>query len=132
MIEMEAKDGDKAYTIAELFSDLKNGIWGELATKKKIDVYRRNLQKSYTTALIGLLRGGYAGGEYSEMPVSSSNLGYIGRTDKTDIISVVRGQLSLLQKEIKAAATNMPDQMTKYHLEDMAYRIGKGLNPSQQ
>ena len=55
LIEAEASLGSQAYQITELFSDLKKGIWTELATKKRIDVYRRNLQKSYINILSNLL-----------------------------------------------------------------------------
>ena len=47
LIENEAINGQTAYTLIEMMSDLKEGIWKELYTNKKIDVYRRNLQLAY-------------------------------------------------------------------------------------
>ena len=47
MIENEALNGNNAYTLENFMNDVKNGIWSELRNGKKIDVYRRNLQRSY-------------------------------------------------------------------------------------
>ena len=41
----------QAYPIDEYFEDLKNGLWTELKTKRPIDNYRRNLQKSFVERL---------------------------------------------------------------------------------
>ena len=47
IIENEALNGLNSYTLTEMMSDLNNGIWSELKNGKFIDIYRRNLQKSY-------------------------------------------------------------------------------------
>ena len=50
--EHEAILGAKAYTIAELLSDLRAGIFGEFAAEAvKVDPYRRNLQRAFITVL---------------------------------------------------------------------------------
>lgn len=105
LVEAAAEDGRQAYSLQELFSDLKKGIWGELATHKPIDVYRRNLQKSYVNNLLFLLR--------------SSG-------DKSDIKSAVRAQLVSLKKEIAAAGS--ADAATADHLQDLAGRISAALS----
>ena len=51
MIENEALNGNNAYTLENFMNDVKNGIWSELRNGKKIDVYRRNLQRSYIQRL---------------------------------------------------------------------------------
>jgi hypothetical protein len=126
LIQAEAKDGVKAYTITELFSDLKKGIWSELPAHKTIDVYRRNLQKSYISVLDNLLNPPSSGTALS-IPgliiTSSSN------TDKSDIKSVVRAHLVALKTEVSAAAASTADPMSKYHLQDIVKRIDNALNP---
>ena len=47
MIENEALNGLNSYSLNEMMNDLKRGIWSELKGAKTIDVYRRNLQRSY-------------------------------------------------------------------------------------
>jgi hypothetical protein len=127
LIQAEAKNGSQAYTITELFNDLKRGIWSELAAKKPIDVYRRNLQKSYINILSNLLN-----------PPSSSPPAITGPgititissgPDKSDIKSVVRAHLAALKNEVNAAAAAIADPMSKYHLQDVSKRIDNALNP---
>ena len=48
---------------------------------------------------------------------------------KTDITSVVRAHLISLKNEINAAAVAMPDNMSKYHLQDVSERIKRALDP---
>ncbi len=127
LIQAENANGNNAYKITDLFSDLKKGIWAELSTKKPIDVYRRNLQKSYISILDNLLNPaqvtitiGAGGGFGTQAPVN---------TDKSDIKSVVRAHLTALKTEVSNAAAGSSDPMTKYHLQDILKRIDKALNP---
>ncbi len=128
LIQFEAEQGNQAYTITELFSDLKKGIWSELTTKKKIDVYRRNLQKSYVNILGNII----APPRTSETTIVI-NFGGTSRpqlsADKSDIKSVVRAHLVSLRNEIKLAIPTTQDEMSRYHLQDVITRIDKALNP---
>jgi len=127
LIDAEAEKGSSAYTTTELLSDLKKGIWSELAGKAKIDVYRRNLQKSYIGILDGLLNPPKGGGS-TDIIVIMLGGGSFTNTDKSDIKSVVRAHLSSLRNEVKAAAAGATDSMTRYHLQDILVRIDKSLN----
>jgi hypothetical protein len=49
-------------------------------------------------------------------------------TDKYDTKSVVRAHLQKLRAEATAAAANA-DPMSKYHLQDISFRISKALDP---
>ena len=128
LIQFEAAQGNQAYTLTELFSDLKKGIWSELATKKKVDVYRRNLQKSY----VGILANIIAPPRTNETTIVI-NFGGTARaqlsTDRSDIKSVVRAHLASLKNEVKAATPSVQDEMTRYHLQDILTRIDVALNP---
>ena len=125
LIQAETATGNNAYKITDLFSDLKKGIWAELSAKKQIDVYRRNLQKSYINVLDNLLNLQFTvtigGGFGSQVPVN---------TDNSDIKSVIRAHLTTLKSEVNAAVSGITtDPMTKYHLQDISKRIDKALNP---
>ncbi len=128
MIQAENVIGNNAYKMTELFSDLKKGIWSELSARKPIDVYRRNLQKSYISILSNLLNpaaititiGGGGGGFAAQAPVN---------TDKSDIKSVVRAHLVSLKNEVNSAAAGTTDLMSKYHLQDISKRIEEALDP---
>jgi len=121
IIDAEASIGSKAYLLTELLNDLKKGIWTELSGRKPIDVFRRNLQKSYVSILNNLINP------------ASTDVGSTQSTSSmvadTDIPSIIKAHLSSLKREVVAAAAGTPDSMSKYHLQDVSGRIDKALNP---
>jgi len=125
LITAEATTGN-TYKMSDLFSDLKKGIWSELSTRKTIDVYRRNLQKSYVSMLSNLLNPAEITINLGGFNISSSV-----NTDKTDIKSLVRAHLTTLRAEVNAAAAGITDPMSKYHLQDVSKRIEDALNPKK-
>ena len=117
------------YTVDELVSDLKNGIFSELNGSTSIDVFRRNIQKIYVDKMIELLKPGTT--VVRSVPVGVT-YGFTTRRvnlAQTDLPSVARGQLNSLKNEMKLASTRMTDRMSKYHLQDLISRIGDALNP---
>jgi hypothetical protein len=120
LVEANASIGNEAYTLTDLLADLKKGIWAELPGRKPIDIYRRNLQKSYINILDNLLNPakGESGPGRNTMNIESS-----------DITSVVRAHLESLKREINSAAGGSSDIMTKNHLNDLYKRIDNALNP---
>jgi len=126
LIQAETAIGNNAYKITDLFSDLKKGIWSELGSKKPIDVYRRNLQKSYINILNNLLYPP----QTSSVTISFGGGGAAPfNMDKSDIKSVVIAHLVSLKNEVNAAAAGNPDVMSKYHLQDISKRITNALDP---
>ncbi|PQJ12751.1 zinc-dependent metalloprotease [Flavipsychrobacter stenotrophus] len=108
--------GDKkTYTVDVMMEDLKKGVWSELTSHKPIDGLRRNLQKAYVDALIGII---------NPAPGQSPTL-----VRNNDAVSVARAQLVVLKTQSAAAANGMGDKMSKYHLQDIAARITKALDP---
>ncbi len=122
------RDAANAYRIDEFMDDLKKGIWSELATRKPIDNYRRNLQKSFVERL----------GAIIAPPAPAAQLGggivinFGGPAvdpKKSDIYSVAKGTLRQLKAEIAAAIPAYTDKMSKMHLQDLNERIDRILNP---
>jgi Met-zincin/Domain of unknown function (DUF5117)/Domain of unknown function (DUF5118) len=127
MLNAEAANGNLAYTVTDLLGDLKQNIFTELATKKPVDIYRRNLQKAYIERLGALVNppatplGGFTiifGG--GGTPAVDSK--------KSDLLSVLKGHAREL-KQLADAAAITPDKMTKYHLQDISDRLNRMLNP---
>jgi uncharacterized protein (DUF2267 family) len=54
-----------------------------------------------------------------------------GLNDKADAKSIIRAYLTGLRAEISGSAARSTDNMTKYHLQDLAERINKALNPNK-
>ncbi len=117
-----------AYRLDEFMEDLKKGIWSELASRKPIDNFRRNLQKSYVERLGAIVAPAPAsgGGSFGGIIIS---FGPVSDPKKSDIVSVAKGILRSLKAEIAAAAPAYTDKMSRYHLQDLNDRISKILDP---
>ena len=119
-----------AYNLDELFTDLRTGIWKELKTKKPIDQYRRNLQKSHAEKLMAIINPTAVSGLPTlSFPGFTFAFGPSADAKKTDIMSVARGHLAQLQSDIRSALPGTTDKMTKYHLQDVSERIKRALDP---
>ncbi|MET0637598.1 MAG: zinc-dependent metalloprotease [Chitinophagaceae bacterium] len=127
LIDAEAQNGTEAYTLVDLFADMKKGIWSELGTRGKIDVYRRNLQKSYINILTGLIappkNDGASLFTFTIGAPPSASL------DNSDIKSIVRAHLALIRADIRLLSNSTADPMTRYHLADIVSRIDSALDP---
>ena len=120
MIENEALNGARAYTLVNMMNDLQNGLWSELAKGNKINTYRRNLQRAYIERLSYLMTE-------SQTPATALARTYGNQTrvlvSQSDIRSVARGQLNKLKKHIEKGVKRVSDTNTKYHLRDAIARI---------
>ncbi len=125
LIEAEALLGKDTYTLLDLFTDMRNGIWLELYTQKTIDVYRRNLQRAYLDKLESLMK------EEQIAPMNyKSMMGFTEvNVSQSDIRPTVRGELKILQSKISQSLSVTTDVTMRYHLEDCRQRIGHILEP---
>ena len=130
LVQAATFPGTETYTIPELLTDVKRGIWSELATRKPIDVYRRQLQQMYIDRMDVVLNPpppvvlpfGIPQGRGFTPPADN---------DYVDVQASVRAHLSSLKAEVNAAAIASTDQMTKIHLKEMSRRIDKALDPKK-
>ncbi len=125
MIENETLNGSKAYSLISMMRDLRNGIWSELHTGKKIDTYRRNLQRAHIEKLASLI--------VSKDIKKTNRSSYVKSTAVTvkqsDIVPIVRGELNRIKREAQRAANVSTNTVRMYHLQDIAKRIDVILNP---
>lgn len=99
--------GYENYTLAEMVTDLKNGVFEEIKeSSPEINTFRRNLQRAFVDKLLTFLNG--------------------KETPNNDLEAVSRGTLLALQNDLKAAA-NKADDMTKFHLIDLEQLIQSSL-----
>jgi hypothetical protein len=118
--------GNGTYNLSEMISDLHKGIFSELVGNKLIDGYRRNIQKIYVEKLLDLVDPTPM---FSISIAAAFGMPASVNIKNTDVYSMVRGELKTLQTEITTAANSNTDKVTKYHLQDLADRIKKGLDP---
>lgn len=121
------RDNTNAYRMDEFVDDLKKAVWSELVTKKPTDAYRRFVQKSFVERLINIINPANASSSTGISIVIT--FGPVVDSKKTDLISVAKGTLRSLLAEIKAAIPATADKLTRYHLQDVADRIDRTLNP---
>ncbi|MEI7420555.1 MAG: zinc-dependent metalloprotease [Prolixibacteraceae bacterium] len=131
LVEAQANTANKdVYSIIELLSDLKKGVWNELYSHEPIDIYRRQLQQTYIKQVNKLLNPGE-----TKLPTDIAGLLAsmltMAEPDLVDVTSSLRANLTELKSDINAAATASTDQMTKIHLKDMSRRIEDALNPKK-
>jgi hypothetical protein len=99
-----------AYTPLQFLTDLRNGIWQELATPARaIDLYRRNTQRVYLDTIDVRLNQGAAPTE--------------------EVRSLLRGELRILDQRIAAALPGVTDVVTRRHLQDARESISTTLDP---
>ena len=103
-----AADDDDAYRAAELFSDLRDGLFSELDDRTpEVDVYRRNIQRAFVDRLSKLVK----------KPAGDS-----------DSAALARLSLVELRETLDDRVDSVRDDTTKAHLMDLAGRIDDALD----
>jgi len=109
LAEIEQTSANPVYSPAKLFADLREGLFRELVGQPgDIDLYRRNLQRSYVELLAGHLK----------TPVASS-----------DLPAYSRAELEGIRELIRKADLSRTKPVVQMHLKDLVARITRTLDP---
>lgn len=104
------RTGQTPYTLAEMLTHLREGLWRELQQNNfEIDPYRRRLQRAYVDEL-----GTKISGE---------------KASKGDLRPLARGELMTLLQVVKKARGKTQHRVTRLHLEDIRTVIEQLLEP---
>jgi hypothetical protein len=131
LVDYEAiAGGADMYTLPELLTDLRAAVWTELsAGNVRIDVYRRNLQRTYLQAVDRQINPPAA-------PVGpAAPPGFPGAAPAnptSDVRPALRGELIDLDRAIEAALNRTTDPMTRLHLRDARFEIEHILYPTRR
>ncbi|MDX1999903.1 MAG: zinc-dependent metalloprotease, partial [Thermoanaerobaculia bacterium] len=111
LAEQEALDGEKAYKATDFLSDVRKGVFRELAAPSpKVDAFRRNTQRVWLQLMADKL---------------------VGRTPATDDARpLARAELKALDGEIARTMPRVADRLTRAHLEDLRDQVAKALDPN--
>jgi hypothetical protein len=110
MVEQTALDGSIAYPPIQFLTDLRSGVWSELAKPAApITIYRRNLHRSYLDTVDTRLNG--------NTPPSD------------EVRALLRGELRALDGDIRKALPLVTDEVSKRHLLDARDQIAQTLDP---
>jgi len=123
LYDNETRNGSKAYTVSDLFSDLRDGIF----TAGRPDSFKRNLQRGFIENLRSLLND-----ENRPFPgVPAAQLASYGLTPINLTLSDIR---PMVRAELKAIDSGLPkggDAITSAHYADLHFRIKEALNPTR-
>lgn len=125
MIENETTNGYQAYSLWNMTKDLRKGIWGELYTGRKIDTYRRNLQRAHIDRLEYLMTAKNQNKRRGSDYVKSTAV----NTSQSDIRAIIRSELKTLKNLINSSISKTSNSMNKIHLRDAVERINIILDP---
>ncbi len=130
LIEAEARFGDGTYSLTQMMTDVRSGVWTELRTGGSIDTYRRNLQRGYLERLDELMNGDGPSAPTTSFPGLDEYFTNVN-LPQSDIRAVVRGELETLQREIRNRLGAGTSRMTRLHLQDSLARIETILDPEK-
>ncbi len=114
LLDNEALNGSKAYTVSQLVGDVTDGVWSELAAPKpQVEMFRRIVQRSYLRTMDG--------------KVNSSN--------HDELRLYAKNALKQLARKLDLAIPKAKDTVTALHLADCRKDIetilsGKSIKPS--
>ena len=124
MYDNEAKNGINAYTVANLFTDIRAGVFNNA----KPDAFKRNLQRGYIDNLKSLLT---TDASASFPGLSIAQLASFGLTPINIALSDIRPMVRAELKKIDAGLPKGGDALTAAHFADLHLRIKEALNPTR-
>jgi hypothetical protein len=124
LLENESINGNNAYGLYDMMKDLRTGLFSELRTGRKIDIYRRNLQRAYIDRMAYIMTN-----EQPSVPAQFRR--FISRTQvdvsQSDIRAIVRAELKTLRSQLRNAGG--ADTMSRIHIADALERVNNILDP---
>ena len=114
------------YTIADLFGDLRRGLFTEAAAPRPTaDIYRRNLQRAFVDGMDRLIN--------TPLTAPRPPVNFPGFTPPpprpADAQALARAELRDLDRSLALALPRTTDRTTRAHFEDLRARIDRILNP---
>ena len=124
LLENESINGEKAYGLYDMMKELRGGLFSELRYGKKIDIYRRNLQRAYIERMEFIMKN-----EQPAVPAQFRRFfgGTSVNVSQSDIRAVVRAELKSLRSQLRGARGG--DSMSRIHIADALERINNILDP---
>ncbi len=113
------------YSALEMLRDLRSGLWKEANNGRNVDLYRRNLQRTYLDRMDYLLTNNGQSPRRSR-PGFEGTLTY--NVNTSDVRALVRGELKTLRSRLRSAKNGI-NTVTRYHYEDAIARIDQLLDP---
>jgi hypothetical protein len=124
MFDNQSKNGAAAYTVADMFNDLRGGIFNAGTP----DEFKRNLQRGYVDKLKSLLNDDAS---FSIPGATAAQLAGMGLTPINIALSDIRPMVRAELTKISAALPKGGDALTTAHYADLRLRIKEALYPTR-
>ncbi|WP_178985297.1 zinc-dependent metalloprotease [Winogradskyella helgolandensis] len=118
LIDHNALDS-KTYSVLELLSDVRTGIWSETKLGANVSIYRRNLQRVYLDAMFNLMT--------EDLDPKRSQQYF--NVNQSDVRALVRGELNRVKQMLNTALRTNVNTETTYHYKDAIERINTIIDP---
>jgi uncharacterized protein DUF4953/uncharacterized protein DUF5117/uncharacterized protein DUF5118 len=120
LIEFESLDGASAYSVADLMTDVRTGIWGELDDSSvQVNTFRRNVQRAFLEAVDNRLHPSEEDLSRARNPAPAPW--------SSDIRAVLRAELEDISSDAEGALERAGDEMTRIHLRDVVAEVERIL-----
>ncbi len=122
MVELEASATNKsqAYSVGEMLTELRRGLWSEIYSGRSIDAYRRRLQVLYLEQMAAKVRPPVA--------VANNPAAVQAAVASTrDFRPIIKDEMRVLDRELAAAASRTSDRISRAHILDARDLISEML-----
>jgi len=121
MIELEATATNKAsvYSLGEMLTELRRGLWKEIYGGQPIDAYRRRLQTTYLEAMASKIKPAAP----SAQDVALAQFLGGGIVNTRDFRPLLKDEMRTLDRELAGAIGRTSDRATRAHLQDARDQI---------
>ena len=109
-LEARYDGGKEAFTMAEMFTSVRQAVWSELQARSSVNSFRRNLQRKHLQTLIGLV-----------LDVNTAYPEDARTLARADLLAIRRG----IDGSLGAGARL--DAATRAHLDETKARITAAL-----
>jgi hypothetical protein len=129
MVEFEAVTANKSdvYSLGEMLTDLRRGLWKEIYSGAPIDAYRRRLQATYIEAMASKIKPAPA----SAQDAAIAQLLGLGSNNTRDFRPMLKDEMRTLDGELAAAIGRTSDRVSRAHLSDARDQIKAMLDPTK-
>ena len=120
MVEYEAVTANQAalYSVGDMLTDLRRGLWKEIYTGATIDPYRRRLQATYVEAMAAKIKPAPA----TAQDAALAQLGF-AQVNSRDFRPILKDEMRTLDRELATAIGRTNDRATRAHLSDVRDEI---------
>ena len=121
LVEFEASATNKAdaYSLGEMLTDVRRGLWKEIYTGAPIDAYRRRLQATYVEAMASKIKPAPP----TAADAAIAQLLGVGLANTRDFRPMLKDEMRTLDSELAAAVGKTRDRETRAHLMDVRDQI---------